>query len=93
MPATKKSHIVFAAFGNVNRRKIIDLLLSGEKNVTSINAVVKITQPALSQHLAKLRKAKIVSHRREGRMIFYSLSNPALVEQITSDAEALLSEV
>lgn len=64
------------AMGNFYRLQIILLLLSGEKNVSTINKDVKVSQPALSQHLSKLRKTGIVGSRREQRQIFYFIINP-----------------
>jgi DNA-binding transcriptional ArsR family regulator len=50
-------------------------LLGGEKNVTHINAAVHVSQPALSQHLARLRSAGILASRRDQRQIYYSIAD------------------
>lgn len=67
------------AIGNRHRLHIVDLLLSGEKCVSEINTTVKVSQPALSQHLSKLRKVGIVGARREQRNIYYYISNPHII--------------
>lgn len=61
--------------GNEHRLQIVTILSGGEQNVTAINKEVNISQPAMSQHLSKLKKAGIVSARREQREIFYSLKS------------------
>lgn len=75
----KKSAQILKALGNPYRLQIIVLLLNGEKNVTTINQSVKVSQPALSQHLSRLRKEGIVNARRDQRQIFYYLSNTQVI--------------
>ncbi|MBN8542818.1 MAG: winged helix-turn-helix transcriptional regulator [Alphaproteobacteria bacterium] len=65
--------------GNYYRLQIVDLLISGEKNVTEINEHVSVSQPALSQHLSKLRRAGIVSFRRDRRQIYYTINDPSVL--------------
>ena len=60
---------------NPQRLRILCALLDGERSVSSLEAVVDLSQSALSQHLAKLREAKIVTTRREAQSIFYSLAD------------------
>jgi DNA-binding transcriptional ArsR family regulator len=81
--------------GNVYRLQIVSLLLSGEKNVSELNKQVKVSQPALSQHLAKLKKENIVISRRQQRQIFYALNNPMLPEilRVTEEVMAAAGEV
>ena len=64
------------AIANPYRIQIIQELMTGEKNVMTLNKSVKVSQPALSQHLNKLRLAGIVKCRREQRHIFYYLTEP-----------------
>jgi ArsR family transcriptional regulator, virulence genes transcriptional regulator len=71
----KKSAHILKTLGNVHRLQIIVQLLGGEKNVTHINAAVHVSQPALSQHLARLRSAGILASRRDQRQIYYSIAD------------------
>lgn len=73
---------VLKAIGNDTRLHIVNLLLTGEKNVSELNKSVSVSQPALSQHLSKLRKAGILGARREQRQIFYCITNPHIVRVI-----------
>ena len=75
--------------GNSYRLHIVQLLFSGEKNVTELNREVKVSQPALSQHLSKLRKEGVVDCRRDQRQIYYYLRNPHIVRIIGVVEEAL----
>ncbi|MEI8296637.1 MAG: metalloregulator ArsR/SmtB family transcription factor [Pseudomonadota bacterium] len=67
------------ALGNDQRLLVLCALLDGPLSVGEINARVELSQSALSQHLAVLRTAGIVTTRRESQTIHYSLvPGPAL---------------
>ena len=67
------------ALGNENRLLILCALMEGELSVGALNEVVDLSQSALSQHLALLRKDGLVKTRREAQTIYYSLAEgPAL---------------
>jgi DNA-binding transcriptional ArsR family regulator len=61
---------------NRNRLMILCILTEGELSVTELNSKVPLSQSALSQHLAKLREAKLVSTRRESQTVYYRLDDP-----------------
>jgi DNA-binding transcriptional ArsR family regulator len=63
---------------NPNRLVILCELLGGERSVGELEAVVGLSQSALSQHLAKLRAARLVSTRRESQTIYYALADPGV---------------
>jgi DNA-binding transcriptional ArsR family regulator len=65
-------------FAQPQRLMILSLLREGEKSVTEIDAATKIGQPALSQQLAELRKAELVSTRRQAKQIYYSLAHESV---------------
>jgi DNA-binding transcriptional ArsR family regulator len=62
---------VFRALADPSRRAILTRLLRGEAAVNHLTARSEISQPAVSQHLARLRSAGLVSERREGRHVYY----------------------
>jgi len=64
----------FRTLGDPTRLRIVLLLQEGERNVTSICKKLKIPQPTVSHHLGLLRAAQLVQTRRDGKAIFYSLS-------------------
>ena len=61
------------ALANENRLMILCTLMSGEMSVGELNARVPLSQSALSQHLASLREAGLVSTRKEAQTVFYRL--------------------
>lgn len=67
------------ALASEPRLAILCLLAERPHSVSELNAVVQLSQPALSQHLAVLRRMDLVRARREGQAVHYSLaSEPAL---------------
>ncbi|MCB9661511.1 MAG: winged helix-turn-helix transcriptional regulator [Sandaracinaceae bacterium] len=62
---------VFQALADPSRRAIFESLTHGESAVKDLTARFAISQPAVSQHLAALREAGLVSGRREGRCVYY----------------------
>ncbi len=70
------------AMSNQNRLMILCALLDGELSVGELNALTPLSQSALSQHLAALRKAELVSTRRESQTIFYCISSDAALNII-----------
>jgi DNA-binding transcriptional ArsR family regulator len=57
--------------GNVNRLMILCALVGGERSVGELHSMTNLSQSALSQHLASLRKAQLVQTRRQAQTIFY----------------------
>lgn len=64
---------------NPDRLKILCVLVESELNVQQIELRTDIQQPTLSQQLTVLRKADMVSTRREGKQIFYQVSDPKVL--------------
>jgi len=73
--ADKADHAaaVLKAISNKWRLLVLCQLVKGEKPVGELEDVIGLSQSALSQHLAVLRKHKLVKTRRDAQMIFYSL--------------------
>lgn len=65
----------FRMLAEPTRIKILWALLHEESSVARLAELVGASQPAVSQHLAKLRLAKLVKVRREGTFAFYSAND------------------
>ncbi|WP_395669544.1 ArsR/SmtB family transcription factor [Rhodoferax sp.] len=61
---------------NPDRLLLLCQLSQGEKRVGELEEILGITQPTLSQQLTVLRDEALVSTRRDGKNIYYSLSSP-----------------
>ena len=75
-------------FGQPQRLMILSLLLQGEKSVSQIEVATGIGQPGLSQQLAELRRAELVTTRRQAKQVFYSIADDS-VELSVRSIEAL----
>lgn len=66
----KKFASILNAMSNAKRLEVLKRLLEREHHVTELAGAVGLSQSALSQHLAKLRSAALVSTRRDGQTIY-----------------------
>lgn len=64
---------LFKALGDGTRRALLEhLVRQGEQNVHALTAIADVSQPMVSRHLAKLKRAGLVTARRAGRETFYT---------------------
>ena len=63
------------ALANPNRLLILCFLRDGEFSVRELEEKLDLRQPTLSQQLARLREEDLVTTRREGKQIYYSLAS------------------
>ena len=63
------------ALASEHRLRIFCFLEHGERSVSDLAQQIDLSQSALSQHLARPRKARTVSTRREGVTIFYRVAD------------------
>ena len=70
----KKTALIFKAFCDENRIRIIKLLRTGEKCACKLLEEINVTQPTLSHHMKILCDSGIVVGRKEGKWMHYSIS-------------------
>lgn len=70
----KKLAIVFKAFCDENRIRIVKLLRTGEKCACKLLEEINVTQPTLSHHMKILCDSGVVVGRKEGKWMYYSVS-------------------
>lgn len=73
---------ILKALGDETRLKILEFLKDGEKCVCEIVPHIKTSQSNVSQHLRILKDAAIVTDRREGKSIYYSITDERVFECI-----------
>ncbi len=66
------------ALSNERRLAIVCTLYKGEKSVGELEELIGLSQSALSQHLARLRRDQLVETRRDAQTIYYSLKEDAI---------------
>src|SRR5438552_10981574 len=91
---TYNIEILFKALADRTRLRLISLIGDSEVCVCFLVAILKTSQPKISRHLAYLRRAGIVSARREGKWMHYRLTEPpdAHAAQIFHEVRASLPE-
>ncbi|MER3632260.1 MAG: ArsR family transcriptional regulator [Blastocatellia bacterium] len=67
---------LFLALADRTRLRLLNLMRAGEICVFSFTEVLGESQPKISRHLAYLRNARIVTARRDGKWVYYSISTP-----------------
>jgi len=68
------------ALANPKRLQILNLLKNGEMSAGEMVRLMKIPKANLSQHLSILKQKGIVSSRREGTSIYYSITHPKITD-------------
>jgi DNA-binding transcriptional ArsR family regulator len=64
---------IFKALADPTRRAIFEKLAGGGMNASALRDGMKISQPAVSQHLSVLRDAKLIREERQGRFVNYEV--------------------
>jgi DNA-binding transcriptional ArsR family regulator len=73
--AAAKASRLLKALANPDRLLLLCQLTQGEHCVSEMEALVGVLQPTLSQQLGVLRQEDLVTTRREGKQIFYSIAS------------------
>ncbi|MTI80886.1 MAG: winged helix-turn-helix transcriptional regulator [Firmicutes bacterium] len=66
---------IFKALGDPTRFKILFCLRQGEMCVCDISEILDMSQSATSHQLRVLRNLRLVKHRKQGKMVYYSLDD------------------
>lgn len=94
---------LFRTLGHPVRIRVLELLQDGPKPVRDLLAVIEVEPSNLSQQLAVLRRAGMVTSYRDGPLVMYSLSTPDVADllaagrrilgTVLTDRDALLDEL
>ncbi|HYK82278.1 MAG TPA: metalloregulator ArsR/SmtB family transcription factor [Gemmatimonadales bacterium] len=88
LPRASRATRWFHALSDETRLAIVELLSHGERCVCELTAALGAAQPRLSFHLKTLKDAGLVTDRRDGRWVYYTLNREAL-EAIEAFADAV----
>lgn len=101
LPALRSQAPAVASFlklvANSNRLLLLCKLTNGEACVSELEQELNLSQPALSQHLARLRQEGVLETRRDGQQIYYSIRDPRIqrmlpfLEQMASEFNVTLA--
>lgn len=70
--------------GNANRYRILEVLMKGPQPVSYIVKKVKLSQPAVSQHLKALKEYNLVTDNKDGQEVYYSINVAYTTKLLTS---------
>ena len=74
---------VFKALSDPTRREILRLLSQGEKTAGDLAERFDMSKPSMSHHFAVLKEADLISRRRNGQQIWYSLNTTVAQDAIS----------
>ena len=78
---------LFKIFSDSTRIKILCILFESEMCVYDLSSILNMSQSAISHQLRLLKQSKLVKHRREGKVIFYSLADDHIRKIIDNGLE------
>jgi len=91
LPTVKAQQMaeVFGVLADPNRLRLFSALVNQELCVCDLAALTKMTESAVSHQLRLLKAMRLVSYRREGRNVYYSLADSHIINLYRSVAEHL----
>ena len=93
VPLSELKADLFKALAHPARIRVLEVLADGERSVGDMQPLVGIEASHLSQQLAVLRGAGLVTTRREGTSVVYSIGDPQLVELLAVAKRVLIGSL
>jgi ArsR family transcriptional regulator len=84
---------MFRAMAHPPRIRILETLSAGERSVSDLQPEIGIESSHLSQQLGVLRRAGLVSSRKEGQSVYYSLKDPLSADLLAVARQLLISSL
>jgi ArsR family transcriptional regulator len=92
-PVSEVKAELFKALGHPARVRVLEVLAEGERSVGDMQPLVGIESSHLSQQLAVLRRAGLVTTRKEGTSVVYALADPLLAELLAVAKRLLIASL
>jgi ArsR family transcriptional regulator len=92
-PIAELKATMFRAMAHPPRIRILETLAAGERSVSEMQPDVGIESSHLSQQLGVLRRAGLVSSRKEGQSVYYSLKDPLITDLLAIARQLLISSL
>jgi len=92
-PVSEVKAELFKALGHPARIRVLEVLAEGERSVGDMQPLVGIESSHLSQQLAVLRRAGLVTTRKEGTSVVYGLADPLLAELLAVAKQLLIASL
>src|SRR4051794_10879742 len=92
VPLSEVKAELFRALAHPARVRVLEVLVEGERSVGELQPLVGIELSHLSQQLAVLRRAGLVTARKERSRVSYSLRDPLVADLLTAAKELLVTQ-
>ena len=92
-PISELKAELFKALAHPARVRVLELLSEGERSVSDMQPIVGIETSHLSQQLGVLRRAGLLTTRKEGSSVIYAISDPQLVELLAVAKRILINSL
>lgn len=70
---------LFRAFSDSSRVRILSVIIEQEMNVSQLAEIIGVSESAISHHLRGLRQMQLVTARRNGKEVFYSVDDSHII--------------
>ena len=84
---------LFKALAHPARIRVLEILVSGDRSVGELTPLVGIEASHLSQQLAVLRRARLVTTRKDGTRVVYAIRDPELVDLLATAKRLLINSL
>jgi DNA-binding transcriptional ArsR family regulator len=92
-PISELKAELFKALAHPARVRVLEVLSEGEHSVGEMQPLVGVEPSHLSQQLAVLRRAGVVTSRKEGAAVIYALRDPEIVELLAVSKRVLINSL
>lgn len=92
-PISELKAELFKALAHPARVRVLELLSEGERSVSDMQPIVGIETSHLSQQLGVLRRAGLLTTRKEGSSVIYAIGDPQLVELLAVAKRILINSL
>lgn len=92
-PISELKAELFKALAHPARVRVLELLTEGERSVSDMQPIVGIETSHLSQQLGVLRRAGLLTTRKEGSSVIYSISDPQLIDLLAIAKRILINSL
>ena len=70
---------LFRSFSDTSRVRILSGLIEREINISTLASLIGVTESAVSHHMRGLRQMHLVNSRRNGKEVYYSVTDPHII--------------
>lgn len=93
LPVSEIKANLFRVLGHPARVRILELLRDGELTVGALQAGLELDSSGTSQHLAALRRVGLVSPRRDGTSVYYTVEDERVFELLAAGREIITRQL